>query len=107
MLHIYYIQFIIFISMKNNRSLDKKILATPVVLIDESEPLAITRVINNKENSSSLPNKHLPFSSGFKYRPIHNPNHLSDTQGPAIIDKATVYDEFGIINESIGKKKYR
>ena len=26
---------------------------------------------------------------------------------PSQIDKHTVYDEFGLINESIGKKKYR
>ena len=50
------------------------------------------------------------FSGGFKYRPEDNKNVKVDNSSlvnPSQMDKFTVYDEFGIINDSIGKKKYR
>ena len=51
------------------------------------------------------------FSGGFKYRPDDNKNTKVEKNQSIInasqMDKHTVYDEFGIINDSIGKKKYR
>ena len=65
----------------------------------------------DKENSAAKKvNNSSKISGGFKYRPEENKkdkieNNLS--YNASQIDKHTVYDEFGLINESIGKKKYR
>lgn len=75
---------------------------TPVILIDESA-LAISQALfpsKPRENPSAL-------GGGFKPRPPSAnpiPKHLQPS--PAI-EKSTVYDEFGLLNDSLGRKKYR
>jgi hypothetical protein len=66
-------------------------------------------MINNKENSSIKPSSNI-FSGGFKYRPEENESKIDNSKhfaNAVKMDKHTVYDEFGLINDSIGKKKYR
>ena len=101
-------------------STDKKKIVTPVILIEEgAEDLTNTLIIGQmlkgeKENSSSLKAVSNIFGGGFK-QPTHD-NHSKNMKAeanpssiklPKNLDKFTVYDEFGLINDSIGKKKYR
>lgn len=86
----------------------------PVALLNESEQLANTILISNmsnpKEKIQVKPSSNV-FTGGFKYRPegvgVKKVENILSNLNPSKMDKFTVYDEFGLINDSIGKKKYR
>lgn len=71
----------------------------------------ISKMVKSKNNASSAKESSNMFPGGFKYRPNEAPNIKPDNNlsklTPSQLDKFTVYDEFGIINDSIAKKKYR